>query len=213
MADPDGPVVVKLGGSLLRDEALDELLRAILETQRRVVIVPGGGPFADVVREVQQLVRFSDTLAHRLAIRAMGTFTDILCERYAQLVSAPTRPAIDAAWRVGLKPVWDASEVIGHPEIPECWEVTSDSLAAWLAGAIDAHALILVKSASLRPGASLHDLVSGGVVDQAFLYFSAQLSGSTIYVGRQDWMRLGDIIDSAASRTTLGLAIRSTGPA
>jgi aspartokinase-like uncharacterized kinase len=208
MTAPDRPVVVKLGGSLIRDAALDGPRGAILKARRRVIIVPGGGLFADAVRDVQQLLRFSDGLAHRLAIRAMGAVAEILCEHCPRLVLAPTRPAIDAAWQGGLVPVWDASELIGDPDIPESWDVTSDSLAAWLAGTIDAYALILVKTALFPSGLAVQDLVADGVLDPAFQRFAARMSGQIFCVGREDWMHLGDIIDDAEVRAAARLAVR-----
>jgi aspartokinase-like uncharacterized kinase len=210
MAARDDKVVVKLGGSLLHHAAFGEPLGAILAATGRIVIVPGGGPFADAVREAQRLSRFSDGLAHRLAIRAMSTVAEILCDSCPRLVLAPTRSAIDATWKAGLLPVWDASELIGHPDIPESWDVTSDSLAAWLAGTIDAEALILVKSALLRRGrTTVQDLIADAVLDPAFQRFSTHITGRIVCVGRQGWTHLGDIVDGDRA----GLAIQSAGPA
>ena len=54
MDDPDGPVVVKLGGSFAFSVHLRAWIEAIAACAGRVVIVPGGGPFADTVRAAQQ---------------------------------------------------------------------------------------------------------------------------------------------------------------
>jgi len=60
-------IVVKLGGSLLADP---QQWRAALSTltsaakSYRLVIVPGGGPFADVVRSIDERFRLSDDAAH-----------------------------------------------------------------------------------------------------------------------------------------------------
>ena len=70
------PVVVKVGGGLLRAEGLDGLRRGCEEAiamaaRAPVLVVPGGGPFADAVRAVDEQVGLADAVAHALALRAM----------------------------------------------------------------------------------------------------------------------------------------------
>ncbi len=45
------PLVVKIGGSLEKSGRLGSVLSLIARATRPVVIVPGGGIFADAVRE------------------------------------------------------------------------------------------------------------------------------------------------------------------
>ena len=61
------PTIVKLGGSLVSDAArLGRLLGALADGgEGRCVVVPGGGPFADAVRQAQGRLGFSDALARR----------------------------------------------------------------------------------------------------------------------------------------------------
>ena len=51
--------------------------------------------------------------------------------------------------------------------MPRNWDVTSDSLAAWLAARLGAR-LLLVKRMRPAPGATLHGLALAGLVDRAF---------------------------------------------
>ena len=66
--------VVKIGGGLLQ-HAVDFASTLVTISQaavtRRVLVVPGGGPFADAVRAVDRLIRLSDDEAHWLAVSAM----------------------------------------------------------------------------------------------------------------------------------------------
>ena len=188
--------VVKLGGSLMGHPGLDSVLDAVAAAQDRMVLVPGGGLFADAVREAQRRLGFTDVLAHRLAIRGMGAFAAILAERDPRLVVTPTRSRIEAARQAGLTPIWDASELMaGHPEIPETWDVTSDSLAAWLAARIGATALVLLKSAPLGPGpVDAARLAAAGVVDRAFPAFAARFAGAIRCLGPAEWTRLVDLL-------------------
>lgn len=213
------PVVVKLGGSIMRGGDLDLVCASVLRAMRPKVVVCGGGPFADAVRSAQAALRFSDGLAHRLAIRAMGAFAQILCERDARFVLAPTRREIEAALAAGATPVWDACELIGHPDVPESWDITSDSLAAWLARALGAAALVLVKSApSPSRRMSAQALMRAGMLDDAFGALSRDFAGKVLCAGRGDWGDLASIIDTLPARFALeppsaapGLAVERRG--
>jgi 5-(aminomethyl)-3-furanmethanol phosphate kinase len=139
------PLVVKIGGGLLRDGGLDGLRQAcadVIELSRRhpVLVVPGGGPFADAVRAVDAQMALPDQVAHVLALRAMDQLGVVLAtllpaiEPLARL--APPR-------RMGL--LTAATAFAGRAGIPESWAVTSDSLAVLAAGAIGAEEAVLLK--------------------------------------------------------------------
>jgi dihydroneopterin aldolase len=163
--------VVKIGGSLAASPELPAWLAAVCGPARvRVVVAPGGGPFANAVRQAQALQGFDDAAAHRMAVLATEQFGLMLCALNPRLVPAPTPEAILEAHRQGHVPVWMASAMtLDRPEIPESWDVTSDSLSAWLADRLRAEALILVKSAT-PPAETLsaQALARSGFVDAAF---------------------------------------------
>jgi 5-(aminomethyl)-3-furanmethanol phosphate kinase len=138
-------VVVKIGGGLLRDQGLDGLRRACVEVgalaaSRRVLVVPGGGPFADAVRAVDAQVGLSDGVAHRLALLAMDQLGAILAP---MLPDAEMIARLVAPCALGLLAV--APAFTGRPDVPESWAVTSDSLAVLAAGAIGAEEAVLLK--------------------------------------------------------------------
>jgi aspartokinase-like uncharacterized kinase len=142
------PLVVKIGGGLLRDEGLDGLRGACDEvnemaTRRSVLVVPGGGPFADAVRAVDKQVGLSDGLAHELALRAMDQLGTLLAPL---LPDAELLTELVAPGSVGLLAA--APAFAGRAEVPESWAVTSDSLAVLAAGAIGAEEAILLKPAA-----------------------------------------------------------------
>ena len=61
--------IIKLGGSLLSSGSLKEWLSIIVEFGAgKLVIVPGGGIFADQVRNAQQKYKFDDKTAHQIYI-------------------------------------------------------------------------------------------------------------------------------------------------
>ena len=161
--------VVKIGGSLESSPRLPELL-ALLAAQGRskVVIVPGGGRFAERVREEQRVMGMDDTRAHHLAIRAMEQYGALLCGMERRLCPVADVAEITGASGADTVPVWFPAKVLeNQADIPASWEVTSDSLALWFAEKINAEALVLVKSA---PSAinDVRALAATGYLDKYF---------------------------------------------
>jgi 5-(aminomethyl)-3-furanmethanol phosphate kinase len=139
------PLVVKVGGGLLREDGIDGLRTGCAEAialaaGRPVLVVPGGGPFADAVRAVDSTVGLADDVAHALALRAMDQLGVLL---------APLLPGAELLSRLiaprGLALLLAASAFSERPEVPESWAVTSDSLAVLAAAAIGAAEVVLLK--------------------------------------------------------------------
>jgi len=78
--------VVKVGGGLsAMPGALDAVAAALAESGRRhrLLVVPGGGPFADAVRAFERRERLSADAAHWMAILGMDQYAHVLAERIA----------------------------------------------------------------------------------------------------------------------------------
>lgn len=137
--------MVKIGGGLLRDEGLEGLRRACADVgemaaRRPVLVVPGGGPFADAVRTVDAQVGLDAGVAHVLALRAMDQFGVLLA---ALLPAGELLTDLVAPRALGVLAA--TSAFAGRTDIPESWAVTSDSLAVLAAGAIGGEAAVLLK--------------------------------------------------------------------
>jgi aspartokinase-like uncharacterized kinase len=157
------PLVVKIGGGLLRDRGMDGLRRACAEASeharaRRVLVVPGGGPFADAVRAVDAQVGLDDAVAHRLALQAMDQLGVLL---------APLLTGRD------ISVLAVAEAFVGRPDIPESWAVTSDSLALFAAAGIGADEAVLLKpveppasTITARELKALQEAGEGRIVDR-----------------------------------------------
>lgn len=188
--------VVKLGGSLVRNGRLRPWIEVLTGQDRserpplapNLVIVPGGGPFADRVREMQATLEFDEPTAHGMAVLAMEQYGLMLAGLSPRLVPVSSKAALLKTARRGDIPLWMPSRmVIGRGDIPALWEVTSDSLAAWLAGYLKATCLILVKSVDPlvddpvsdtpqqeeQPTVTLSALQERGVIDRAFGKFAS----------------------------------------
>jgi aspartokinase-like uncharacterized kinase len=188
-----GLTVVKLGGSHASGPHIRDWLAAIAAEERKVVIVPGGGPFADAVRSVQAAMGFDDSAAHAMAQMAMAQFGRALQSLNPALRLAATRSAISRAFRDGKVPVWSPYAMVSAASLPATWELTSDSLAAWLAGVLGAGDLVLVKHG--RFGAAsvdVHDLVEHGVVDPLFPRFLRESGVRALLAAPNESARLSE---------------------
>lgn len=166
--------VVKIGGSLLGSPELERWLALFAKfSDGNIIIVPGGGVFADAVREAQKLSKITDKCAHKLAVLAMDQFGLLLANMNPLLVTARTEMEIDERTWQHRCIVWLPSQmVLAEDNIPQNWDVTSDSIAAWLAEKLDAQQLVLVKSDKPQ-GAELcvRMMAKDGLVDKAFSDF------------------------------------------
>ena len=110
---------------------MDVWIAALAASSLPLVIVPGGGPFADQVRDAQKRMGFSDAAAHAMAILAMDQFGHVILDRHERLAPARSLDEIEHALTDGKIPVWlPSSMAIPAPDIPCSWDITSDSLAA-----------------------------------------------------------------------------------
>jgi aspartokinase-like uncharacterized kinase len=173
MREPIDLTVVKLGGSYAFSSNLKNWIDAIAAGAGRVVVAPGGGPFADAVRTAQARMGFDDRAAHRMALLAMDQYCYALANLRTELKLVASATAIRRVLLDGGVPVWSATRMVcAAKDIPWSWEVTSDSLAAWLAGRIGAKRVLLVKHVEPPPGPlRAYELVAYGIVDPAFPRF------------------------------------------
>ena len=166
--------VVKLGGSLCEQAPETSPLRdwldlRVREGASRVVIVTGGGRFADAVRGAQAQWRFDDLTAHNMALLAMSQTAHLLCSLNPALRLCDREAALHQALRQGAVAVWSPLELQrDRADADTNWDVTSDSIALGLALRLGAARLIVVKSCETDPSASLDQLSAGGVIDRRF---------------------------------------------
>ncbi|MEA1985251.1 MAG: amino acid kinase [Euryarchaeota archaeon] len=132
-------VVVKIGGSLM--DCAQQIVRRLDEhirspdcgSDRFVVIVPGGGPFADRVRAIQERFDTGDEAAHWMAVLAMEQYAHLLMDG----VGVGIVTSLDDV-RPGLSVVLPYNLLRRSDELEHSWDVTSDTIAAWVASRIGA---------------------------------------------------------------------------
>lgn len=195
--------VVKVGGSLATAESLPSWLDMLsCYGSGKVVIVPGGGPFSELVHESQAYWKFDDSCAHYMALLAMTQFGLMLSGMQPSLVPVKHKDDIGKVLAKAGVPIWLPTEMVASDSsIKHSWDVTSDSLAAWLATRLGASHLLLVKSVEADNTLPVRDLVRQGIVDASFPGYVQQGKFSTRLMSHKDFDRIPQMLahDTSAS--------------
>jgi 5-(aminomethyl)-3-furanmethanol phosphate kinase len=171
--------VIKLGGSLL---SFAEVRDAFPRWRRRQspaadILLVGGGTLVDAVRDLDERLALGDEAAHWLAIRAMGVAARLAVSLWPEFLLVADLEELNGALAAGRDAlIFDAEDFLRRQEphlpgvkLPAIWSVTSDSIAARLAEAIEAEELVLLKSTLPgRPSLSCSGAASLGLVDPFF---------------------------------------------
>ncbi len=118
-------IVVKLGGSLIHRarELMNEIVEYSNDTGEKILIVPGGAVFADMVRKVNA----SEEASHWMAVLAMEQYGYYL----GNGTSVKLVDNLDMDERVCILLPYNLLKQ--KDELPHTWDVTSDTIAAWVA--------------------------------------------------------------------------------
>jgi aspartokinase-like uncharacterized kinase len=139
--------VLKVGGSLIKHpaelKALCETL-SLLAKKYRVLVVPGGGVFADAVRRVYGEWRLTETTAHRMAVLAMDQYGLFLSDITPNSQVCYFLGDVKSV-KHGLLPIILPSRIVFREDpLEHSWDVTSDSIAAYIAGVLNVEKLVLI---------------------------------------------------------------------
>jgi aspartokinase-like uncharacterized kinase len=140
--------VIKVGGSLAEKPAtLKTLCNRLSEIAKKhsIIVVPGGGKFADAVREINQQYTLSADAAHRMAILGMDQFGLLLSQIIPNSCATYSLNAAKQLSKRKAVPILLPSRLMFKENPLEAsWDVTSDSIAAYVASRLKADKVILV---------------------------------------------------------------------
>lgn len=137
--------LIKIGGSLTYEA--EPLLKALKnyarEKNKKIVIIPGGGDFADVVRKIDKTLNISNSLSHKLAIKCM----DLIGEVYAEIGDIKAYDTLFDLKREIEKEkiaILLPSKILLSTDIAEhSWAITSDSLSLYIGKLLDVREVII----------------------------------------------------------------------
>lgn len=140
--------VLKIGGSLSRGDGLELLCREIrrLGERYRILVVPGGGEFADQVRSAYARFKLSETAAHCMALSSMDQYGYLLNHLIAGSYLTADLPSACRATEAGkVSILLPSTAILQYSGLPHSWHVTSDTISAWVTHRAHCRRLILLK--------------------------------------------------------------------
>ena len=191
--NPPPFTVVKVGGSLASRCA--DIMPVLLSAHRPLLIVPGGGIFADIVRQSGA----DGDAAHWMACAAMDQYGWMLA---AQGVKTTTRIARPKNPQILLP----YCALRRFDPLPHSWEVTSDTIAAWIAGRLGGNLLLLKSVDGItdagRLVAQIEKPVATDVVDPLFIPYVLEHRIPTFILNGADTVRVEQWLRGERVRST-----------
>jgi aspartokinase-like uncharacterized kinase len=139
--------VIKIGGSLAEDpEGLRALCNKLSELAKKyeIIVVPGGGKFADVVREFDRRYALSSDISHRMAILGMDQFGLSLSQIIPNSCAVYLLSDAKQLSEIKVVPIFLPSRLMFQEDpLEPSWDVTSDSIAAYIASRLNTDKVIL----------------------------------------------------------------------
>ena len=199
--------IVKIGGSLTYDAK--PLLKALKsyakENNKKIVIIPGGGEFANVVRKIDKALNISNSLSHKLAIKCM----DLIGEVYAEIGNIKAYDTLFNLKREIEKEkiaILLPSKILLSTDIAEhSWAITSDSLSLYIGKLLDVREVIIATDVDgiydKFPGGKLLNIINANdikgltSVDETFPILLKQFKMNAYVVNGKYPERVIDILE------------------
>lgn len=133
--------IVKIGGSLFPDYAID-LAKRLENTNSCIVL--GGGEFANLIRKYNDEIKFTEETNHWTAIDCMDIIAKLVNDKVESTKLAYSIDDVNQIADEGFTPIFAVSEFLKTENPFECsWDVTSDSIAAYISNLLNAKLLIV----------------------------------------------------------------------
>jgi aspartokinase-like uncharacterized kinase len=179
------PLVVKVGGSLFHH--ISDLVPVLKESKRPLLLIPGGGPFADMVRQCE----VDNDTAHWMAVSAMEQFGWFIASHgipVTAIIAIPGSTTVFLPYRYFIQ----------NDVLPHTWDVTSDTIAAWTAGNLHLDLLLLKSVDGIFINGTLRKQViapvESDVIDPFFIPFVIKNRIKTTIVNGSQPDRVGKFL-------------------
>ena len=198
-------LIVKVGGSLLaRGRDLVRFLRDYAEKKGLfLIVVPGGGPFVELIKELSERRSISDDTAHWMAVLGMHQYGFFLADGE---ISIPLVESIEEIRNAGHICIVLPYRILkADDSLPHTWDVTSDTIAAFIAHKVGEKSFIKVTDVDgiLTVGGSLiervhaEELIESGVgcIDAELPRFLVRTHMSCVIVNGNFPERIIEVIE------------------
>ena len=143
--------IFKIGGKILENSAnlkstLSQLIQLFEEKiLQKIIIIPGGGSFANFVRRLDEDLQIGDDLAHWYAIYSMNYNGIILNEKYPNIEIIENLKIIQESKQIFC--VFLPYNFLRKDDfLPHNWDVTSDAIALYVASKLEISQCFLIKN-------------------------------------------------------------------
>lgn len=135
--------VIKVGGSLYPEHIMD-LYEVFRKSDEKIILINGGGELANKLREYNNKYNFTDDTNHWNAIMCMDIIGSQICDMCDDIIAVRSFDEIDEVHKNGKIPLILSYELLKKLDpLAHSWDVTSDSIACWIAHKLNAKLLIL----------------------------------------------------------------------
>jgi len=142
--------VFKISGKILEDyknlECTISQLKKLYEdnTLQKIIIIPGGGSYADFIRSIDKKLVLGDDLAHWMAIFSMDYNGKKLNDIFPDLECINDFKKIQRVSNIFC--IFLPNNYLRKKdELPHSWDVTSDSIAIYIANKLNLNECYLIK--------------------------------------------------------------------
>ncbi len=153
---------MKIGGSLI--DQVPGITRALLSSPSPVLIIPGGGPFTNLVRTLHA----PENESHWMAVLGMeqyGWYIASFGIGTSPCLQVPLRPTVLLPYALMQK----------EDPLPHHWDITSDTIAAWVAYRLGLDLVVLKSVDGIMKGGTPLQQVTAPLtceeVDPGFIRF------------------------------------------
>ncbi len=135
--------IVKVGGSLFPENSV-KLVEAISElTEKEVMVICGGGSFANQIRDYDLQMNFSATANHESAIMCMDIIGRLLVDKISDAEAVYDLNSAKSLAKENKIPILLPSRLMHYLDpLEHSWSVTSDSISLYIAQLLQAKLLI-----------------------------------------------------------------------
>lgn len=143
-------IIVKIGGRILENK--ENLESTVLQLKylcennfvKKIIIIPGGGSYANFVRKLDKKISVGDDLSHWMAIFAMNCNGIRINQQYYQLTCFTNLDELNKSKeKIVIFLPYDF--LYQRDELPHSWSVTSDSITLYFAHQLGLKDCFLIK--------------------------------------------------------------------
>ncbi len=144
-------IICKLGGKILEDlenihSTISQITQLIVRNiMTRIILIPGGGSYANFVREMYDSLDLNEDLAHWMGIISMDHNGRDLKKKFPELTLIDDFNKL-GEFTKGISIFLPFKFLRKTDELPHKWDVTSDSITLYLAKMMKLEKCFLIKN-------------------------------------------------------------------